>query len=1063
VGSPRRAPIPFPAPEDLGGRSVGRFLIRSKLGVGGMGEVYYAEDPQLKRPVAIKRVSNKVGSDPEARQHTLREAQRASALKSEHIASVYDVIEDLGELFLVMEYVEGETLRQRLRRSMTLEQFFAIATQCAEALVAAHEHGIIHCDIKPENIMLTPDGQVKILDFGVAKHLPRSDQSSTLDSRLVGGTPAYMAPEVLLGNLPDPRTDIFSLGIVFYEMLTLRNPFSTGSFVGTSERILHESPASIRAFNTHVPQGLDALVMKAMAKSAEQRHANARELLKDLHALQAGVISKKFTPTLSPQEGRKKRRWLVAAIALVGLAVAVILSYSLTHRQPVLAERGWVLISDFETSGDEGIPDKGVREGLTIALQQSRYINVFPRSRAYEVLQRMKKEGVPRLDETLGREICQRENLQVLLTGSIERMGQVFQIVVRGLDPLRGNLLFAEKERFERKDQFFDKVDSLANKVRRDLGESLGGIEKSSRPLARVTTTSLEALQLYSQAKDAKDQGKDEQAPTLLQGALRLDPDFAMAHLQLGQYYLAVVGKNEKASAELERAYQLRHGVSDREQREIEAGYYSLQEQYEDEAESLSVLVSLYPDDEEAHLQLASAYYDLDQIERAIVELREVLRLNPSSASAYRTLVLYLARNNQAETAIAAARDAQQHGVDPPQMHWGLGLAYLGLGEVSIARQEFQRIGQETETDRNLRELCLATADLYEGKLDTAEDELTKQIQAAHAQSGELQSFRRYLLGRIHLIQRGSREAKIQADLILRMPSPGLQISDLLKAGVLYARAGRPDQARQILRRLDDSRKSVPTSWNQSCFHNLQGEIWMANAKPEEAENSFIAATEDSPQVFSHVGLARAYQAQKRWDLAAQEWEQVLQRKGDILQDDFPPDLVYAHLELARVYREIHNRDLARSHYEEVLRMWQHADDLPLLNDARHELQELTLDVRPGTTGLVTKPRQEDVMSLLITLIGNAAVDPIFRKRFLANPLAVADAYGFHLTKGEVDLLQRVFTDEMKDTFEGDFGRLEQTLYKNLLVKCRKPPCAWSLYPPPEFRPDYLVVEEKAA
>ena len=180
MGNPCRVPIPFPAPEDLTGRSVGRFVVRTKLGTGGMGQVYYADDPQLKRPVALKRVSNKLGNDREARQHILREAQRACALKSERIASVYDVVEDLDELFLVMEYVEGETLRQYLRRPMNLEQFFEIATQCAEALVAAHEHGIVHCDIKPENIMLTPTGQVKILDFGVAKHLPRSDQSWAL-------------------------------------------------------------------------------------------------------------------------------------------------------------------------------------------------------------------------------------------------------------------------------------------------------------------------------------------------------------------------------------------------------------------------------------------------------------------------------------------------------------------------------------------------------------------------------------------------------------------------------------------------------------------------------------------------------------------------------------------------------------------------------------------------------------------------------------------------------------------------------------------------------------------
>lgn len=956
MGTARKAPIPFPLPEDLTGSIVGRFVIRSKLGTGGMGEVYYAEDSKLHRPVALKRVARRLGYDPEATQRILREARRASALSSEHIASVHDVVEEQGEFFIVMEYVDGETLLQRLQRPMTLEQFLEIATQCAEALISAHEHGIIHCDIKPENIMLTPAGHVKILDFGVAKHLPRSDQSSTLDlSSAVVGTPAYMAPEVLLEKVPDARTDIFSLGVVFYEMLTLRNPFSSNGFVATSERILHETPTAMRDLNPSVPEALQAIVMKAMEKAPAQRYADARELLQDLRLMHAGAIPRKLTPVVLRRVKEKAKNWLLAFIVAMAVAAAAFANHRWLHRAPILAERGWVLVSDFETSGDSPIPDKGMREGLTIAMQQSYYMNVFPRTRAYEVLQRMKKEGVTRIDENLGREICQRENLQVLLTGSIERMGQVFQITVQAVNPVQGNLLFAEKEQFDGEGQFFEKADTLATKIRKDLGESLDRIEKSNQSLARVTTTSLQALQLYSQAKDAGDQGKDEQIPALLKGALRLDPDFAMAHLQLGQYYLAVVGKNERAVAELQRAYQLRHGVADREQRRIEAGYYSLQEQYEDEAQSLSVLVSLYPDDEEAHQQLAGAYYDLDRLDTAIAELREVLRLNPSSASAYQTLVLYLARSNQAEAAIAAAREAQQRGAESPQIHWGLGLAYLGQGNVAIARQEFHRIGQGTETDRNLQELCLAITDLYEGKLDTARAELTKQIEAVRAVSGELQSFRRYLLGRIHLLQGDSRKAELQADVILRMPSADLQIVDLLNAGILYAQAGRIDQARQILRRLDRSRKSDPTSWNQSCYHNLAGEIGMAVAAPGEAENAFLAAAQESPEVFSHAGLARAYEAQKRWDLAAEEWEQVLRRKVEILQDNFPPDLASANLQLARAYRLLNKRDLAHSHYEEVLRMWQHSDGLPLLKNAKRELQELTLEVRPSTTGPHTK------------------------------------------------------------------------------------------------------------
>jgi len=948
MGTARKALIPFPVSKDLTGRSVGRFVIRYKLGAGGMGEVYYAEDTTLRRPVALKRVTNKVGSDPEARQRILREAQRASALSSEHIAAVHDVLEEDGELFLVMEYVEGETLRERLRRPMSLEQFFRIATQCAEALAAAHEHGVLHCDIKPENIMLTPSGQVKILDFGLAKRLPRSGQSSTLESSLIGGTPAYMAPEVLLEKLPDARSDIFSLGVVFYEMLTLKNPFSTDSFVATSERILHDAPAAIRVVNPNVPEGLESVIIKAIAKTTAQRYANARELLDDLCRVEAGALPTKLPPVVIQAEKRGGRRRLVAAVALVAVVAFAFAIYRWLHRQPLLAERGWVLISDFETSGDEAIPDKGVREGLTIALQQSHYVNVFPRIRAYETLQRMKKGDASRIDEALGREICRRENLQVLVAGSIERMGQMFQITVRGLDPLHGNVLFAERERFDRKELLFDRVDLLAKRVRTDLGESLGGIEKSSRPLAKVTTASLDALQLYSQAKDAKDQGKDEPLEGLLKGALQLDPEFAMAHMQLGQYYSAVVGRNDRALSELATAYQLRQGVTDREQHRIEAQFYDLQERYDEKAQSLHVLVNLYPDDEEAHVELAGAYYDLGQLDNAILEMRETLRLNPLSAPAYGGLVLYLARDKRADAAIAAAHEAEQLGISSPRMHWGLGLAYLGQGNLFVARQEFQRIGRATETDRDLRDLCLVVADLYEGRLASAQTELAKQIQAVPPQSGGLQLFRRYLLGRIYLLQGDARKAELQADLMLQTPDSSLQGGDFLDAGTLYARARRFAKARhQVLRRLGELQKAIPSSSNRNNFRNLEGEILLAEAKPRQAEISFSPSTQAFSSFISSTGLARAYQAEGRWDLAAPEWEKVLGEKGEILQSGFPPDLAVAHLELARVYRQINNRDLARQHYEEALRMWQHADELNLLRDAKREFLELTPEAGP--------------------------------------------------------------------------------------------------------------------
>ena len=300
-----------------------------------MGEVYRAEDTRLKRTVALKRLAPALRADSVYRRRFQEEAERASRFSDSHVAAVYDVLEEHGEIFLVLEYVEGETLRNRLRRPVSLEEFFTIAIQCGEALIAAHQRGIVHCDIKPENIMLTKSGQVKILDFGVAKHLPRSDQSSTIDrAGTFAGTPAYMSPEVLLEHAPDGRADVFSLGVVFYEMLTRQHPFLASSFVATTDRIRKENPAPIRIFNPGVPDSLEALVSKAIAKEPGQRYASGEELVKDLALVQAGLTPttlQRVTP-LVVQPEPKKKMWIFAAIVAIVIVCASAIYWRLSLR-----------------------------------------------------------------------------------------------------------------------------------------------------------------------------------------------------------------------------------------------------------------------------------------------------------------------------------------------------------------------------------------------------------------------------------------------------------------------------------------------------------------------------------------------------------------------------------------------------------------------------------------------------------------------------------------------------------------------------------------------------------
>jgi serine/threonine protein kinase/tetratricopeptide (TPR) repeat protein len=320
---------PLPRHSDLTGESVGRFLICERVGVGGMGEVYRAEDTQLKRTVALKRIAPMLHSDERFREHFIREAVCASRLNDPHIAGIYDVVEENSETFLVMEYVDGQTLRRRLSQPLGLEEFLAIAFQCAMALTASEEQRIIHGDIKPENIMLTRSGQVKILDFGLAKTLPPQDENTvdqlSAQSGLRGGTPAYMAPEVLQDEERDGRADIFSLGVVFYESLTGHHPFQSDKFLTTCKRIIEEVPPPLIQYNPKIPAVLERVVGKMLSKRPDDRYATAADLLVDIRAVQRSLMHP-ATLMLEPDVLKRKTFWLTKRKAVLAAVAIVILA-----------------------------------------------------------------------------------------------------------------------------------------------------------------------------------------------------------------------------------------------------------------------------------------------------------------------------------------------------------------------------------------------------------------------------------------------------------------------------------------------------------------------------------------------------------------------------------------------------------------------------------------------------------------------------------------------------------------------------------------------------------------
>jgi tetratricopeptide (TPR) repeat protein len=775
-----------------------------------------------------------------------------------------------------------------------------------------------------------------------------SENDDTIDrAGSFSGTPAYMAPEILLQKPADGRADIFSLGIVFYESLTGRHPFRADSFSVTSDRIRGEKPAPAHSFNPDVSPALESLLQRMLAKKPADRYATAQELLADLDHLQSGLTPARLQRLLPQQQKRASVRkgFLLGAAAVLCVVLASWGVYVWMHRPPVLKERGWALISDFDSTGEDPIPDQSIREGLEITLGQSRYVNVFPRTRMFEALQRMKRPDVTHVDENLGREICLRENLQVLLTGSIQHFGNAFQITVRGLDPVHGTLLFAEQEHFNHKEEMFDRVDTISRKVRKDLGEATPVIKNTSKPLANVTTGSIAALQLYSQAKDLIDQGNPERAEPLLNIAVEKDSKFAMAHMLLAGAYGTGVGKNRDALFEIQKAYDLRSDVNDRERRRIEASYFNLHDQFDEEVEALKLLVKDYPDDADAHHELAESYYNSGSVENGIVELREFLRLNPLSLEALGQMMIYLVVANRGQEAVEVYEQAHRQGLESPGLRWGLGLAYFWLDRIEDAQREFHQLETEGGLSRALGMHYLAKIEVYQGKFAAGLQALDASIandNKLHRKGYELKAH--FFKGRIFLLLNQKSLAIREAKLILAAPPDDVQAIDLRNAGILLADAGAMLGASRVLRRLESVNTHTPSKWNESCLYSLQGEMALAQKQVTAAIAAFKAGKAQYPQASARIGQARAYEDMGDWLSATTAWREALDLRGEILRGESPTEIAMAQLQIARAYRHLGDEISAQAHYKQFLLAWKNTDQVLLRGQVEREMRARGLD-----------------------------------------------------------------------------------------------------------------------
>ena len=659
-----------------------------------MGEVYRADDLRLKRAVALKRMSPHLRSDQLYRERFFREAERASGLTGEHVAAIYDVLEDNGEIFLVMEYVEGETLRERLRRPLPLEEFLHIARQCADALVVAHARGIVHCDLKPENIMLTATQQVKVLDFGVAKRLPRTDDSSTLEEPgVVGGTPAYMSPEVLLDNLSDGRADIFSLGVVFYEALTGQQPFRARTFVATSQRILHDTPPPVSTLNPEVPPTVESIVSRMLAKDPEQRIASAAQLSAELRTLTSPEL---LTPPRTPTQALPRTFPIAKAVIFGALSVVVLLAVFFKRHQiehwlsgREIPQQKYLAVLPFNSSAGDANSrafSAGLTESLAVRLKQLPLrspLQVVPPS---EVL----AEGVNTVEQA-----HKSFGANLVLEGSVRESGTLVRVNYSLIDAETRKQLQADTITTQSNDPF-----ALEDRVVDGVLAMLGlELQNQERGAVNHGTTEPAAYDFYLRGRgylqEYQDPERVDSAIAVFNHALERDPGYALAYAGLGQAYWHKYQETHdrnwvaKASQACQKAVELGRGLANG--HTCIGVVYNGTGRYEQAADEFRRATQLDPDSDDALRGLGLAYQSLGKLADAEANYQRAISLHPNYWAGYNWLGSFYYRQARYEDAAKMFSQVVALAPDSERGYSNLGGVYLNLGRYTDAIPLFER------------------------------------------------------------------------------------------------------------------------------------------------------------------------------------------------------------------------------------------------------------------------------------------------------------------------------------------------------------------------------------
>jgi len=951
------------APAGLIGRIVSHYRVLDVIGGGGMGVVYKAEDLKLGRAVALKFLPEELGSDPHALERFSREARAVSSLDHPNICAIYEFGEHEGRPFMVMQLLEGQTLRDRLadtegERARPLDELLEIGIQVSDGLQAAHEKGIIHRDIKPANIFLTRKGVAKILDFGLAKLATAiADIEGTVGENAVGhpggvpshgmppsrdqtltragaamGTAGYMSPEQVRGDKLDVRTDLFSFGLVLYEMFAGLRAFSGDTEPVLKDAILNETPVPIRAHNSAVSPELEKVIDKALQKDRELRYQSAAEMRGDLLTLnrQARLVVSK--PPL--------RRWRFLIAAAVVLVTGVLAGYSWRRWRagPKLTASDTVVLADFTNHTSGPVFDTALKPALEVELGQTPFLNVLSSEKVNGTLKLMNHREDDKLTPQLAQDVCLHTNSRATLAGSISDAGNQYRIEIKAVDCKTAAKLAEVVTEAGERNQIVKKLGEAGHSLREKLGEPASSLRQFNTPLDAAVSSSVEALQAY--AAGFASYGKPD-ALSHFKRATELDPGFALAYEWLAGCYNNLL-QDDRELENLTKAYQLRERLSLRDRLDIEAYYYSNATGEWDKAISVSEqAIRDFPRWGNPRNTLGFLLKSLGQYERAVAVETEALRVTSDIMSPYSNLAWSYISLDRLEDARLVLEQEKARVPDVWNIHWMLyRLAFLQKNQAGMQEQLRWAVGKTAVEDFLLREQSETEA--YYGRLDKARELSKRAVESA---------IRAEAPGRAAewKANEALRAAKVgeptrARELTERAQSMSPNLWALLKAALAVAAAGDFAHATELTQQLDH--KYPLNTLIQRCeLPTIRAQMFLQKHNPDRAIELLQQAAPYELRYAEQFGLEPAYVRGEAYlkagqgQQAASEFRKLIEHPGIVGNSINGP---LTRLQLARAQAMMGDKAAARKSYQDFLTLWKDADlDIPIYKQAKAEYAEL--------------------------------------------------------------------------------------------------------------------------